>query len=349
MSVTKSLFGTLKTGEEVYIYTLDNQNGVCAQILNYGGIIRNLYVTDKNGVKTDVVLGRDSLEDYLHNDGYLGALIGRHANRIAKGEFTLNGETYHVGVNEGKNSLHGGHIGFDKRVWTAQEAGTDAEPSLILTLTSPDGEEGFPGTVNVTVTYTVTADNALKINYRAVSDADTVFNMTNHSYFNLAGHDSGVIDNQTLQINSGFYTPNDDECMPTGEVLSVAGTPFDFRAPKPIGQDINADFDQVRAVGGFDHNFAIEGRGYRLAAVAECMENGIKMEVRTNKPAMQLYTSNGLKEGTYKDGAHYGAHQAFCLETQYFPNAMAHSHYPSPILRKGEEYNFTTEYKFIVK
>ncbi len=348
MSVTKSLFGTLKTGEEVYVYTLDNGKGVSAKILTYGGIVRNLYVTDKNGVKTDVVLGRDSLEDYLHNDGYLGALIGRHANRIAKGEFTLNGETYHVGVNEGKNSLHGGNIGFDKRVWNAQGIDTE-EPTLVLTLLSPDGEEGFPGHLKTKVVYTITKDNALKIEYTAMTNKDTVVNLTNHSYFNLAGHASGNMYKQILQINSGFYTPNDSECMPTGEVLSVSGTPFDFRAPKPIGQDINADFDQVRAVGGFDHNFAIEGRGYRLAAAAECLENGISMEVWTDKPAMQLYTSNALPEGDYKDGAHYRPHDAFCLETQYFPNAMAHSHYPSPILKKGEEYNFTTEYKFIVK
>lgn len=348
MSITKSLYGTLKSGEEVYVYTLDNGRGVSAQILTYGGIIKNLYVTDKNGKKTDVVLGRDTLEDYLTNDGYIGAAIGRHANRIARGEFELNGKTYHVGVNEGKNSLHGGKIGFDQKVWEAN-AVDGAEPSLALTLTSPDGEEGFPGTVEITMTYTVTADNALKINYRAVSDADTVINLTNHSYFNLAGHDSGVIDNQVLQINSGFYTPNDNECMPTGEVLSVNGTPFDFRAPKTIGKDIDADFAQIQAVGGFDHNFAIEGRGYRMAARAECKENGITMEVWTDKPAMQLYTSNALPEGTYKNGAKYKPHDAFCLETQYFPNAMAHSHYPSPILRKGEEYNFTTEYKFIIK
>lgn len=349
MSITKSLYGKTPAGEEVYEYTLDNGKGVSAQILTYGGIIKNLYVTDRNGVKTDVVLGRDTLEDYLKNDGYLGAAIGRHANRIALGEFELNGKTYHVGINEGRNSLHGGKIGFDQKVWKAN-AVDGAEPALTLKLTSKDGEEGFPGTVEITITYTITADNALNINYKAVSDADTVINLTNHSYFNLAGHDSGVIDNQVLQINSGFYTPNDNECMPTGEVLSVAGTPFDFRTPKAIGKDIDADFAQIQAVGGYDHNFAIEGRGFRLAAVAECAENGIAMEVRTDKPAMQLYTSNALTEGDmYKNGAHYSIHQAFCLETQYFPNAMAHSHYPSPILRKGEEYNFTTEYKFIIK
>lgn len=349
MAITKTLYGKTPAGEEVYAYTLDNQKGVSAQILTYGGIIKNLYVTDRNGVKTDVVLGRDTLEDYLKNDGYIGAAIGRHANRIARGKFELNGKTYNVGVNEGKNSLHGGTIGYDSRVWNAAEAGTENAPSLVLSLTSPDGEEGFPGTVEITMTYTVTEDNALKINYRAVSDKDTVVNLTNHSYFNLAGHSSGEMTKQILQINSGFYTPNDDECMPTGEVLSVAGTPFDFRVPKPIGQDISADFDQIEKVGGYDHNFAIEGRGFRLAAAAECIENGIAMEVWTDKPAMQLYTSNALPEGIYKDGAKYKPHDAFCLETQYFPNAMAHSHYPSPILRKGDTYDFTTEYKFIVK
>lgn len=346
MSIIKKEFGALSGGEKVFSYFLDNNNGLGAEILTYGGIVKNLYVTDKNGVKTDVVLGRETLEDYLHNDGYLGALIGRHANRIAKGEFVLNGETYHVGANEGNNSLHGGFEGFDKKVWSVKEHDGD-EPSLELSIVSDDGEEGFPGRLDVTVTYTLTKENALKIHYSAQSDKDTVVNMTNHSYFNLAGHASGTIENQILQINSSFYTPNDSECMPDGEVLSVAGTPFDFRAPKPIGQDINSDFEQIEMFGGYDHNFALDGRGYRKAAIAACEENGITMEVYTDKPAMQLYTSNGLKEGIYKNGAEYGVHQAFCLETQYFPNAMAHSHYPSPLLKKGEKYDFTTEYRFV--
>lgn len=348
MSITKTSFGKTADGEKVYSYLLDNKNGLSAEIITYGGILKNLYVTDKKGNKTDVVLGRETLEDYLHNDGYLGALIGRHANRIAKGEFELDGKKYAVGINEGHNSLHGGNVGFDKRVWSAKELDGE-EPSLVLSLISEDGEEGFPGKLDVTVTYTLTKENAIKISYKAVSDKDTVVNLTNHAYFNLAGHAGGTIDNQILQINSSFYTPNDNECMPTGEVLSVMGTPFDFRAPKPIGQDINSDFEQIEMFGGYDHNFAIEGRGYRLAAIAKCPENGIAMEVYTDKPAMQLYTSNGLAEGIYKEGARYNIHQAFCLETQYFPNAMAHSHYPSPVLRKGEEYNFTTEYRFIVK
>lgn len=345
MSVTKTEFGQMPDGEKVYEYLLDNGQGLSAAILTYGGIIKNLYVTDKNGVKTDIVLGRNSLDDYLQNDGYLGALIGRHANRIEGSEFELGGKVYKVGANEGRNSLHGGNIGFDKKLW-GSSAVDGKEPALILTLLSPDGEEGFPGYLKVKVVYTLTRNNAIKIEYSARSNKDTVANLTNHAYFNLAGHDSGNIYNQLLQINADFYTPNDKECMPTGEVLSVEGTPFDFRSAKTIGRDIHSDFEQTALFGGYDHNFAIKGRGYRLAARAECPENGIAMEVYTDKPAMQLYTSNGLKEGVYKNDAHYSVHQAFCLETQYFPNAMAHSHYPSPILRKDEEYNFTTEYRF---
>lgn len=348
MSISKTNFGKTPSGEKVVLYTLDNGKGLSAEIMNYGGIIKNLYVTDKNGVKTDVVLGRETLEDYLTNDGYLGALIGRHANRISNGKFELNGKEFCVGINEGHNSLHGGVIGFDKKVWNVKEENS-SEPSIELSIVSPDGEEGFPGNLSVTVTYTLTENNGLKINYKAVSDADTVVNLTNHAYFNLAGHDSGVIDSQLLQINADFYTPNDNECMPTGEVLSVVNTPFDFRLAKEIGKDINSDFDQIEMFGGYDHNFVIAGRGFRKAATAVCTENGITMEVYTDKPAMQLYTSNGLNEGLYKNKVRYNIHQGFCLETQFFPNAMAFSHYPSPILKKGDEYNFTTEYRFIVK
>ncbi len=344
MSVTKRLYGTMASGEDIYAYTLDNGRGVSAEIISYGGIVTKLLVNDKNGNAQDVVLGRASLEEYLENDGYIGAAIGRHANRIAGGEFELNGTRYHVGINENSNSLHGGVIGFDRKVWKVTEC--DGEDAVILSYTSADGEEGFPGRLNVTIKYSVTSGGGLKIEYSAVSDKDTLCNLTNHSYFNLGGHESGVIDDQILQINSGFYTPNDNEGMPTGEVLSVNGTPFDFRAPKPIGQDINADFEQVQMVGGFDHNYAIEGRGYRLAAMAKCIETGIVMQVYTDQPAMQLYTANALPKGVHKGGYEYPIHGAFCLETQVFPNAMAHSHYPSPILIKGEKYTHTTEYRF---
>ena len=347
MAITKSEFGRTAAGETVHLYNLTN-GVISAEILTYGGILKSLCVPDKNGTLVDVVLGRDGMDGYQTNSGYLGALIGRHANRIEGSQFTLNGNTYNVGKNEGKNSLHGGVVGFDKKVWTAIEHDGD-EPSLELSLTSPDGEEGFPGNLTVTVTYTLTKDNAIKIYYTATSDKDTVVNLTNHAYFNLAGHDSGKMTGQILQINSSFYTPNNDGCMPTGEILSVTGTPFDFRTPKAIGKDIDSDFEQIKMFSGYDHNFVIDGTGYRLAATALCEENGIKMEVYTDKNGVQLYTSNGLHEGTYKGGAHYGKHQAFCLETQYFPNSMKHTHFPSPVLKAGEKYDFTTEYRFIVK
>jgi len=349
MAIKKEAYGTMPTGEAVYLYTLDNGNGVTAEILNYGGIVKSLYVKDNKGNMTDVVLGRDTLEDYLDNGGYLGALIGRYANRISKGEFELNGTKFSVGKNEKNNSLHGGFKGFDKKVWDAVESGSEDEPALILSIVSKDGEEGFPGNLSVTVTYTLTKENSLKIAYRAVSDADTVCSMTNHSYFNLAGHASGTMYNQVMQINADFYTPNDDECMPTGEVLSVMGTPFDFRVPKPLGQDINSDFVQTKMFGGYDHNYMLNGRGYRKVAVASCEDNGIVMEVYTDLPAVQLYTSNALADGIYKDGKEYSKHQAFCLETQTVPNAMEFSHYPGPVLKKDEVYDTVTEYKFIVK
>ena len=346
MSITKKEYGIAKTGETVYSYTLDNGNGLSADIITYGGIVTNLYAPDKDGNKVDVVIGRNNLEEYFRNDGYVGALIGRHANRIAGSKFELNGETYVLNPNENANNLHGGLEGFDKKVWNAAEGGTDSEPALILTLHSPDGDEGFPGNLDVTVTYTLTAENALKIEYKAVSDKDTVVNMTNHSYFNLAGHDSGTIDNQLMQINSSFYTPNDAEGMPTGEILSVTDTTFDFRKEKAIGGGFTSGHPQIELFNGYDHNFVIDGYGMRFAAKARCAENGITMAVYTNLPSMQLYTSNGLPEANYKNGAKGGLHAAFCLETQCFPNAMKYLHYPNPILKAGEEYHAVTEYKF---
>ncbi|MCX7715648.1 MAG: galactose mutarotase [Clostridia bacterium] len=341
-------FGKMLSGKDVYLFILDNGRGLKAEILNYGGIVKNLFVTDKNGKYVDVVLGRDTFEDYLNNFGFYGAAIGRHANRIANARFELGGKIYTVGANEGKNSLHGGLEGFDKKLWDVETLDGD-EPALVLSMISPDMEEGFPGTLKVIMTYTLTKENAFKINYRAVSDKDTVVNLTNHSYFNLAGHASGKMTDQVLQIFADFYTPNCSECMPTGEVLSVAGTPFDFRTPKKVGQDINADHKQIQMFGGYDHNFALDGRGYRLGAVLSCLENGITMEMYTDKPAVQLYTTNGVEKGRIcKDGTIYEVHQALCLETQFFPNAMKFSHYPSPILNAGEEYNYTTEYRFIV-
>lgn len=345
MSVIRTDYGKTNGGEEVYLYTLENKNGMSAEIITYGGIVRSLKVKDKNGADTDVVLGRDTLEDYFENDGYIGAFIGRHANRIKGASFVLNGEKFEVGRNEGKNSLHGGICGFDKKVWDATPL-DEEEPKLILSGISPDGEEGFPGEVKLSVTYTLTNDNALKIEYYGISDKDTVLNLTNHSYFNLNGYDSGKIDNQRIKINSSFYTPNDEECMPTGEVRRVEGTAFDFRKIKEFGGAINSEDEQVKLFGGIDHNYAISGRGLREAAYAVGDKTGIGMSVYTNQGGMQLYTANGLPEGIYKNGSKCGVHTAFCLETQCFPNSMEHSHFPGAILKKGEEYNHITIYKF---
>lgn len=342
MSIIKTLAG-MPDGKEVSLYTLDNGNGLCAQIYDFGGIIKSLTINGR-----DVVLGREDFSAYLNNDGYLGAAIGRCANRIHNSEFTLSGRMYKVGANENGNSLHGGFAGFDKRVWRA-EMKDDKEPSLCLYLESPDGDEGYPGNLSVGLTYTLTAENSLKIHYEAVCDRDTIANFTNHSYFNLDGHNSGKIYNQQLWLNSKFYTPNTDECYPNGEVLAVSGTPFDFTEKKKIGDAISSSHEQIKTFGGIDHNFALDGRGFRKVASLTSSDETITMDTYTDLPGIQIYTANMLDEGKYKDGATYGKHNAICLETQYFPNAMEYSHFIAPVLPEKERYDSTTEYKFIVK
>lgn len=342
MAVAKELFGVLENVENVFSYTLDNNKGLKAVILSYGGIVKNLFVGD-----TDVVLGRDSLEEYLDNDGYYGAAIGRHANRIKHGKFNLSGKTYTVGLNDNGNSLHGGFCGFDKKNMTVYESGTEDEPSVVMTLFSPDGEEGFPGNLHVAITYTLTSQNGLVIRYEAFSDKDTVVNLTNHSYFNLNGHNSGTIDGHILQLDADFYTPNSADCIPCGEILSVTDTPFDFRTPKKIGCDINSDFEQIKLFGGYDHNFVLNGGGFGKRAVLKGDKTDISMEMYTNKPGVQIYTGNVIDDQRVcKGGNIYAVHQAVCLETQFFPNGTSFAHFPSPVLKKGEKYDFTTEYRF---
>ena len=349
MAVTSKVFGQ-SAGADVIEYIMTNSCGTVVSVLNRGGVVKNIIVKDKNGDAVDVVLANKAPEIIESNPGYLGAAIGRHANRLAFGKFTINGVEYSVAQNDHGNNIHGGITGYDKRIWDVEIAGTDEEPALILTLNSPDGEEGFPGNVDIKMTYSLTADNAFVIRYEAVSDKDTIVNLTNHSYFNLGGHASGVIDNQVLKMNSSFFTPNCKGCMPTGEILSVEGTPFDFREAKTFGEGFASDYEQVRMFGGFDHNFIIDGEGYRLCAVAENPENGVVMEVMTNKPGVQLYTCNAMDDNTIgKDGAVYGKHMAFCLETQFFPNSMKNLHFPSVVLKAGDKYDYTTAYKFSVK
>ncbi len=341
MSINKIKFGECDAST-VYLYTLTNKNGLTAEILNYGGIIRKLIY---KGV--DVVLGRDTMEEYINNNGCFSALIGRNSNRIENAEFELNGKIYKLFANNGRNNLHGGKVGFDKKIWDVEMI-DDVEPSIVLTTVSPDGEEGFPGTVKVSVTYTLTNDNSIKIHYVGESDADTVLNMTNHAYFNLNGHSAGCVDNHTLWLDCDFFTPNSDECIPTGEILSVKNTPFDFTVEKSIGEGFKSCHEQIKKFGGYDHNFAINGRGYRKAGRLKGDKTGIVMEIYTDQSAVQIYSGNGIEEGRVcKDGMVYGKHHGVCFETQAFPNSLKFSHFPNGILKKGEKYDTITTYKFI--
>ncbi len=328
--------------KEIYEFTLNNDKGLSAHILNYGGIIKRLIYNE-----IDVVWGRDTFEEYLDNDGYFGAIIGRNSNRIENSEFELNGEIYKLDHNVGRNNLHGGQIGFDKKVWDRVIIDGE-EPSLVLSTVSPDGEEGFPGEVRVKVTYTLTADNSIRIHYEGVTDADTILNMTNHSYFNLNGHSSGSIDGHKLWIDSDFYTPNTEECMPYGEILTVKGTPFDFKTNETLGERLKSNHSQIKMFNGYDHNFALNDMGYRLCATLIGNKSGITMEMYTDQPAVQIYSGNSIDaERACKDGAKYRIHGAICLETQVFPNNMKYSHFPNGILRKNEKYDTMTTYKFI--
>jgi len=341
MAISKVKFGECDKGV-VYAYTLINKNGMTAEILNYGGIVRKLIY--KN---TDVVLGRDSLEEYMNNEGYFGAVIGRNSNRIENSEFVLNGKKYNLFANDGRNNLHGGLEGFDKKIWNAETVDGE-EPSLVLTAVSLDGEEGFPGNVNVQVVYTLTNDNGLKIHYTGESDADTVLNMTNHSYFNLNGHSAGKVHSHSLWLDSAFYTPNSDECIPVGEIRSAKNTPFDFSVEKMIGDGLKSEDEQIKMFGGFDHNFVLNGRGYRKVGRLKGDKTGIVMEIYTDRLGLQFYSGNMIEEDRVcKDGAVYGIYQGICLETQDFPDNINFSHFPCSILKKGEKYETITTYKFI--
>lgn len=349
MSITSKQFGRLPNGDAVTCYTLDNGNGIKAEVLDYGCIIKNLYVLDRNGKYIDVVLGRDNLAEYENNEGYFGALIGRNSNRLANSKITIGTKEYKLNANDGKNNLHGGLCGFNKKIWNAKTVDDEKEPAIVFKLHSPDGEEGFPGNLDVTVKYTLTKNNGFLIDYSAIGDADTVCNLTNHSYFNLNGHNSGkTIDNLKLTLNSNFFTPNTEECMPNGEILSVKGTPFDFTEGKMVGEDLNSDtYEQINMFGGYDHNFILNGKGFRKAATLYCEENGINMDMYTDSIGVQLYTGNCIEENRIcKDAAIYSKHSALCLETQYFPNAFSFEHFPSTILEAGKEYHHATEYRF---
>lgn len=342
MSIEKKHFGILPEGE-VFSYILDNGKGLSAEIITLGGIIRKLVFDG-----TDMVLGHDEVKEYRNDPTYCGAIVGRNSNRIAGAEFELNGKTYKLLKNcDGGCNLHGGEKGFTYKIWDAQPVDGE-EPSLVLKTYSPDGEEGFPARVDIKVTYTLTKDNSVKIHYEGVSDGDTLLNMTNHTYFNLNGHNSGSIKNHKLMLNCSFFTPNNKYCMPLGTVESVAGTPFDFTSAKKIESGFENPNEQFELIGGYDHNFAVNGTGFRKFAEAEGDKTHIVMECYTDRPGVQLYTSNCLDDGTPgKDGVKYSRFNGFCLETQAFPDAVHFSHFPSCVLKKGEKYDTLTEYKFI--
>lgn len=336
----QKLFGILD-GKEVYSYTITNGK-FSAEIITYGATLRKLTMPDKNGKANDVVLGYNTLEEYVNNGGYLGATIGRIANRIEGGKFILNGTEYNVGLNEVKNSLHGGFKGFDKKIWRA----TYGEDFAILSLLSPDGEEGYPGNLNVTVTYRLTEDG-LKITYLAKSDKDTILSLTNHSYFNLNGEDGADVTDTELFIDADNITPVRADLIPLGTLQSVKGTIFDFTCYKEIGKDLGSNDPFLKQFGCYDVNFALNGTGYRKVCSAQSKRSGITMETYTDQAGLQLYTAS-YKDGRKGKNATYYNNCAFCLETQNYPNAINCKNFPSPILKAGEEYKTTTFYKFII-
>jgi len=349
MSIEKKYYGSMKDGTKVHIYSLDNSSGMKVGIIDYGGTIVSIEVSGKNGKTADVALGYDTLEQYIEGDVFLGALVGRHANRIEDAEFELNGKVYHLAKNDNGNHLHGGVKGFDKAVWQSEIIDGPDGQALQLKYRSPDGEENYPGNLDVKVVYTLTDANELKIDYFAVSDKDTVVNLTNHSYFDLSGHEHGSILKHQLRINADKFTVIDDEGIPTGEIRDVKGTPMDFTVLTPVGEDIDSPDEQIACGKGYDHNWVLKVSGNKpeFAAVLYDPESGRRMEVYTDKPGVQFYSGNFLKGSKGKGGAVYNKRSGLCLETQYFPNAMKHKHFPSPVLKAGDEYRFTTIYKFL--
>jgi aldose 1-epimerase len=347
---TSAPFGQMPDGTPVTLYTLQNGKGALATICNYGGIVTSLKVPDRNGVPGDVVLGYDNLAGYLKDSPYFGALIGRYGNRIAQGKFTLNGQTCTLATNNGPNALHGGLKGFDKVVWDAKPVTTDQGPALELRYVSKDGEEGYPGTLTVKAVYTLTADNALHLEYTATTDKDTVVNLTQHSYFNLAG--KGDILGHEVMINADQFTPVDATLIPTGEMPSVAGTPFDFRKPTTIGARINDSNEQLKFGGGYDHNWVITKPVGQLTLLARVHEpaSGRVLEVLSTEPGLQFYSGNFL-DGTItgKGGWVYQHRNGFCMEPQHYPDSPNHSNFPSVVLKPGQVYKNTIIYRFSAK
>ena len=348
----KVKFGELEDGREVFQYTLTNRNGVTASFLDLGGIWSSMLVPDANGRLDDVVLGYDTIEACLVHGGHLGEIVGRNANRIGRAEFTLNGVTYKLAANNGPNNLHSGPDFYRDRIWDTELSEGEGESSITFSLISPDGDQGYPGNARISVVYTLTDENELKIRYHMICDRDTVANMTNHSYFNLAGHNSGSAVNQLVWIDADCFTPTDEVSIPYGRISPVKDTPMDFTSGKPIGRDIDEDYEQLKYGHGYDHNWVLNHEPGKLALSAKAWDeaSGRVMEVYTDLPGIQFYTANYLEpEIPGKEGVMYGPRHGYCFETQYYPNAINTPDFPSPVLKEGKEYNTTTIYKFMIE
>lgn len=351
-SIQKSLFGKLNDGKEVYIYTLKNKPGAEARIMNYGAIVVSITAPDKNGKYADITLGYDNLESYVKGTSYFGAIVGRYANRIGKAEINLDGKTYKLSANEGENELHGGKVGFSKMLWSAEPMETKTGPSLKLTLVSPDGDQGYPGAMTVHVTYTLTNNNELKIQYDATTTKTTVINLSHHSYFNLTGDPHNTILDHVLKINAIAFTPIDKEFIPTGKIEKVAGTPLDFRKPTAVGKRINDNFEQLKFANGYDFNWVLNNYNGKVREVADVYEptTGRYMQVFTDQPGIQFYSGNFLNgKDVGKEGIAYQFRTGLCLEAQHYPDSPHEPKWPSVMLKPGQVYHQTTIYKFSTK
>lgn len=346
MNIIKESFGITKDGREVFIFTLQNDEQMTVKITNFGGIVTSIRVPDKNGVIADVVLGFNTIQEYEQKHPFFGTLVGRFGNRIARGRFALDGKDYQLAINDGENHLHGGLIGFDKVVWDVAEINNDQEVGIRLDYLSKDGEENYPGNLKTTVKYLLNNNNELTIDYEASTDKSTIVNLTNHSYFNLAGEGSGDILNHEMMINADQITAVNQQLIPTGDFLPVINSPMDFRSAKLIGTDIQ----EVQG-GGYDHNFVLNKKQNELSLAAKVYEpgSGRKMEVYTTEPGVQFYTGNFL-DGTFtgKAGKTYQKHAGFCLETQHYPDSPNHANFPSTVLNPGETYQQVTVHRFYI-
>lgn len=346
MNLQQQPYGAAGRGRYADLYTLTNNHGISVALTNYGGIITALHTPDRNGELGDIVLGFDTLEEYVERSPFFGCLVGRFGNRIAGGKFELKGKSYELALNNGKNHLHGGKMGFDKVLWAAEPFSTPESVGVKLSYTSADGEEGYPGNLAVTVVYTLTDDNEFSLEYGATTDQTTIINLTNHTYYNLAG--KGDILDHVMQLNADHFTPVDATLIPIGELRSVTDTPLDFRTPTPIGARIDADDEQIRLGQGYDHNFVINGTPGELRRAALVTEptSGRTLEVLTTQPGVQFYSGNLLPNLTGKDNADYKRRYGFCLETQHFPDSPNQPTFPSVVLEPGERYEQTTVWKF---